>query len=120
MTLNNIVHSWIMGRPASTSNGSFSTDGVTVWSYQTPIAWHRSCEEGIFVLDFRGANAISTTTSRHVGLVLSLASNVTLMDPNQDEVIQAQNGRSASPRGAHLSSEDEVANILKRCQPSLF
>ena len=72
-----IIAEWRHGGSAKTSNGSMLTDGGLLWSYGLQIGF--TSQSGIRVLgDFTsgGGEYHSQTTSTHVGLAKSVATEV--------------------------------------------
>ena len=87
-TKKQVAKAWQSGHVATTPNGSFSTDGETLWSYQLKIGYTLKewvGEHTIFarfitkiVLDYTSptGNFKSSTTSTHVGLAKQYADKV--------------------------------------------
>lgn len=75
MKIRDVVQAWKSGRPGKTSNGSLSTDGSQIWSYQSRIGFtdNTTAENVKIALD---RHAISQTTTSHVNLVKAMADEV--------------------------------------------
>jgi|TARA_Y100000310_G_scaffold341817_1_gene442285 hypothetical protein len=69
LTIREVVGAWIAGESARTKNGSMSTDGETLKSYDLEIGT-RSYHGRPIVKDYRSPNFVSQTTSTHVGLAI--------------------------------------------------
>ena len=86
-TKKQVAKAWQSGHVATTPNGSFSTDGETLWSYQLKIGYTREDtigEHTIFarlitkvLLDYTSPDDFkSQTTSCHVGEARKVADRV--------------------------------------------
>ena len=70
-----VLNAFAAGRAGSSSNGAFSTDGNSLYSYRLRIATHMGSE--IAVGDYTASGSYySQTTSKHVGYARSLPSAV--------------------------------------------
>ena len=66
-----VLNAFANGRAGSSSNGAFSTDGKSLYSYRLRIAVHRDFD--IAVGDYTASGSYySQTTSKHVGYARSL------------------------------------------------
>ena len=89
-TKKQVVESWINGQRSSTPNGSLSTNGDILFSYQLKIGYKQTetielddgyediKTEQLIVLDYTasGGNFVSSTTSTHVGLAKRYADKI--------------------------------------------
>jgi hypothetical protein len=66
-----VARAWSEGRSAESHTGSFSTDGVRIWSYALLIGETLNGEK--VVKDYRSPNFVSATTSKHVSLAARYA-----------------------------------------------
>jgi len=71
MNNSQVLKAFAAGRAGSSSNGAFSTDGKSLYSYRLRIAVHRDFD--IAVGDYTASGSYySQTTSKHVGYARSL------------------------------------------------
>jgi hypothetical protein len=85
MNNSQVLKAFAAGRAGSSSNGAFSTDGKSLYSYRLRIATHMGAE--IAVGDYTASGSYySQTTSKHVGYARSLPS-ATVMVPELFEKI---------------------------------
>ena len=71
MNNSQVLNAFHAGRAGSSSNGAFSTDGSSLYSYRLRIAVRRGTE--IAVGDYTASGSyFSQTTSKHVGYARSL------------------------------------------------
>ena len=78
-----VIESWIDGEQAESSNGALSTDGVDLYSYKLKIGSRRCGLNRVW--DYTASGMYySQTTSKHVGMACTIATNVFLMNPSFD------------------------------------
>jgi hypothetical protein len=77
MKTEDVVRAWLDRKSKRTSNGSISTDGIRLFSYKLEIGRYDSSDDKFVIWYYKAPNQfISTTTSKHVSLTISVANQV--------------------------------------------